>query len=716
MGRKLGFPVIGLLVLMQVLSAYTAADVRSSSSFIRVPQDADLQTAIWMVEDGGIIEISGGTYYSPSGGFVIHDLGKSFTIRAAPGETVILDGRGSNEIITFINSDISCGGVVTFQDLIFANGKAVTDGRAGAVTMQRAEARFERCTFRYNVGEQPSTGGGAVLVAIGSKAVFEGCIWEGNTAKNFGGGLAVNDHAEAVIYDSQFINNSANPSGHSPSAAGGALHVGNSSAWVYRSSFDSNQAGYVGGAVYLKGEWGNHSFILIADSVFTGNAATPAYSLSLPTEGGAFHVEDDAEALILRSRFVGNQAMIGGAVNVYRASVEIRESFFEGNSAYGTGAANGLGGSLSISSNDTPSDGNVNRPSASVTVRDSVFLGPPYSSAQSGGAIYVAGDGNRTYGINGVARIGTPEENRAVVQMERVFIADNSVEEQTGVPGTGVGAALMTDLASISVKDSVFTSNSAVGSENSSGGALALINNSASYFENIAVAYNSSDKFGGGLFVQGSSIQMQDSLLFDNVVGNGTYGSAIFAAPDEGRNLDARGSFLRCTLSGNAGLPIYDDDRDIVNGPINDVRYNANQFYLSSGQKAYRDALVGSLTVDELNELTVVRPNSGRNTKKSQIPNTQLLTRPPLGMLVAISPYFVPSPNLQQKHYLGFVWDGDSAELNGASLSETSGIVEISQAGVYTLTVHSLEATEVITAEFKELSNQVYVPLVLNNR
>ncbi|RLC77067.1 MAG: hypothetical protein DRI61_12180, partial [Chloroflexi bacterium] len=84
-----------ILALMQSLSSSGSPMAQATASIIRVPQDADLQTAIWLVGDGGVIEISGGTYPSPNGGFVICDLGKSFTIRAAPGETVVLDGGGA---------------------------------------------------------------------------------------------------------------------------------------------------------------------------------------------------------------------------------------------------------------------------------------------------------------------------------------------------------------------------------------------------------------------------------------------------------------------------------------------------------------------------------------------------------------------------------------------------------------------------------------------
>ncbi len=61
---------------------------------IHVPEDvSSLQQAIQQVSNGGVIEVSDGTYAVPSNGFRIQRPA-SFTIRAAAGATVILDGRG----------------------------------------------------------------------------------------------------------------------------------------------------------------------------------------------------------------------------------------------------------------------------------------------------------------------------------------------------------------------------------------------------------------------------------------------------------------------------------------------------------------------------------------------------------------------------------------------------------------------------------------------
>jgi len=678
------------------------------ASLIRVPQDASLQEAIYRVDDGGIIEISGGTYSSPDGGFVISDLGKGFTIRAIQGEEVILSGNNSNEIITFINSNKSLGKLVVFEGLTFANGLAANDGRAGAITMQRAEARFVRCTFRNNKGEQPSTGGGAVLVALGSEATFENCLWEGNSAKNFGGALAVNDDSDVIIYNSRFLNNRTNLPGHSQTAAGGAIHIGNSSAMIYNSEFVGNQAGYVGGAIYAIGNWDKGSLIVVANSVFTENKSIPAYLLNLPTEGGAFHAEDLTTVIIYGSRFVRNEAMIGGGVNLYRAVVDISNSLFQDNKATGIGAARGFGGAISATSNDTSADGSYNRRSSYLSIKDTVVMGRSGILGQSGGGLYIAGDANRMYGLNGVQKLGTVEENRARAIIERVIFFNIDVQETTGAPGTGIGGSVLADLAYLTVKDSLIASSDALGANNGSGGGMAVINNSFVEVNRVTFANNTAGKYGGALFVQGSTIQANNCQFIENQVGSQTYGAAIFAAPDDGRQLDVLGWLSDCAVSNNQGLPIFDDDR--TNGPINDLKYNSNKIYLRQGSSyAYKNALTSYQTVEGLNNLVVHRQN-GTSTKKSETPNVSIYAMPPVGHLQAVPSFVIPGYPLP--YYLGWAWSGISAHLNGIPLTSNTGITEVLGAGVYTLTVTGADYTLPYTVEIRALEHHIYLPLI----
>lgn len=707
-GKVVRITAVILAVLVYPQKAYPSFPPQiQTASLIRVPQDASLQDAIYRVADGGIIEILGGTYASPSGGFIINDLSKSFTVRAKQGEEVILSGGNNNEIITFINTDKSRGGLVIFEGLTFANGYANLDGRAGAVTMQRAQARFINCVFRNNKGEQPHTGGGGVLVALGSDATFENCVWEENSAQNFGGALAVNDDASVNIYGGRFLNNRVNLPGHSQTAAGGAIHIGNSTARVYNSEFIGNQAGYVGGAIYATGHWDRGSLVTIANSVFENNKSIPAYSLSLPTEGGAFHAEDQTSGIIYGSRFIGNEAMIGGGMSLYRAKVEITYSLFQDNKATGIGTARGFGGAISATSNDTSGDSLNNRRAAYILIQNTVISGTTGTVGQSGGGIYVAGDSNRMYGLNGVQKIGTLDDNRARVTLERVIIFNTDVQEITTAPGTGIGGAILVDLADLTMKESLIMASDAQGSNNSSGGGIAILNNSIARLSGFTLAGNTSGKFGGALFVQGSEIQVNGCKIFENQVSNSLYGAAIFAAPDDGRQLNVRGWVSNCVISNNNGLPIFDDDRQI--GPINDLKYNSNQIYRPNSSYVYKNALTSFQTVEGLNGLIISRQN-GTSTKKSESPNLWIPEMPAVGEILAVPSFVIPGYPIP--YYLGWGWSGISADLNDTSILSNVGLVEVAGPGVYTLTVNGVSSSQSFVAEIRSLEHHIYLPLI----
>ena len=123
----------------------------ATSNVLRVPADvATLQTAIQQVTNGGVIEIAAGSYASPAGGFSINNQAKTFTIRAASGATVVLDGGGTRDVLRLINNSLASGRPVTFERLTFANGRSTSEGIAGGVTLQHAQATFDHCVFQNN--------------------------------------------------------------------------------------------------------------------------------------------------------------------------------------------------------------------------------------------------------------------------------------------------------------------------------------------------------------------------------------------------------------------------------------------------------------------------------------------------------------------------------------------------------------------------------------
>src|SRR5881628_1383765 len=108
--------------LLAGLSSPELQAASRSNQLVRVPQDArTLDVAIGRVADGGVIEMAAGTYPSPPGGFRIGNLRKGFTVRAAAGATVAIDGGGSRKLLRFVNSDRARGKRVAFQRITFQN-------------------------------------------------------------------------------------------------------------------------------------------------------------------------------------------------------------------------------------------------------------------------------------------------------------------------------------------------------------------------------------------------------------------------------------------------------------------------------------------------------------------------------------------------------------------------------------------------------------------
>lgn len=659
---------------------------------IHVPGEiASLQDAIGQVADGGTIELASGTYVAPANGFLIYDLGKGFTIRATAGTTVILSGGGSSPILRFQNSSRSQGGPVTFQGLKFANGYSTVEGLAGGVTLYEAEATFIDCVFEDNIGAVNTTVGGAVYVAEHSRVFLFDTVWIDNISQVGGAGLGVRSQSKVYIHNAQFLHNIANPANHSPTASGGAISLGNAVLRVSDSHFENNQAGGFGGALYAIGNWAEpyatpQADVLVTNSAFVNNQAVrhPTVSYSLPTEGGAINAENQTIFKIYNSRFITNSAMIGGGVNNYRANVEIYGSVFQGNRATDTSFKSGFGGSISLNSSDGPDDGWNNRPASRLIVEDTLLQGR-YSSvatvAQTGGCIFAGGDGPRIDGNPDVPDMGSVADNRAQVTLRRVSLYECDVIATP--PNSGVGGAIQVAVANLMIEDSLVARSDAFG-QYGSGGGLAILYNSLANIQDTTISGNSADQFGGGLFTQGSTINLSSSTLIENRVNNSNYGSALFNGPDDGRSLPVNGTIQSCTISNNYGLPIYDDDR--TNGPINDVRYNSNQIFQgNTGGAVYSDSLPFYTwkTVPELNDLVVVRAN-GTSTDKSQNANLGLSSAAITGALLAVPANILPG---NSPVYLTYAWSGSSATLDGVAVSGNAGITTTTDASSHTLSV-----------------------------
>jgi hypothetical protein len=704
----------------------------SAVEFVRIPADAaNLESAIGVVADGGVIEIAHGTYPTPVGGWFFANLGKSFTIRAATGATVTLSGGNTRPVFRLQNTSPSFGGQVNFERLIFANGRSTQDGVGGGVTIEDNPAVFTDCVFQNNNSDANITGGGGAFVFGDATVQFIRCQFLDNRATNEGGGLKIGEGSKVVVHQSVFSNNRVNLAGHRPSSAGGGIHIGNADLVATNSRFVGNEAGFVGGGIYSIGVWQNpvttpRSIVDVANCTFEDNKAAPFPGVSPPTntEGGAVHAENQVLTRIDNSRFFENSAETGGGVNLYRARVEVANSVFRGNRATAVGAGTGFGGALSAISNDTPSDGTTNRPSAVLTVTDSLVQGSYQtvsSVGQIGGGIYSSGDQNRQYGWNGVPANSNLTANRSSVTITGGVFTDCQVVQST--TGTGVGGGAMFDLVAVDVDDTLFLNSEAVGSD-SHGGAFRAIGQSLVNVDGATLAGNEAERFGGAIYVQGVEAHFDNCALIENTNGGGLYGAALFGAPDESTGVSVTGSVSNSVVSNTVdrGLLLFDDDRQgAVSTPYNDLRYNGNTLFdQASGAQVYQDPLAGGpKTAIELNGLVVNRTGGTPSTDKSQTNNSNPGSAPKVASIAAAPRVILAAgaagdPAGATAAYVGYAWTGGSATLDGSPVAGFTGLAQVS-VGTHVLNVSGVQNSAVVGTGATPAASLTAVPVAISS-
>lgn len=681
------------LFLIAGLAASSLHAAGKPSKLVRVPQDAKtLAAALKSVPDGGIIEMAAGTYASPGSGFLINNARKGFTVRAAAGAKVVLDGGGSRQLLRYANSDRARGKLVTFERITFQNGFSAKSGISGGVTMTKAEALFRTCSFVNNRAAAPATGGGAVKVLDGSSATFVGCSFRGNSSQLRGGAMTVRN-ATAVLQSGEMTGNRTNLPGHNPNSFGGAIAVIDGILRVTGVRFENNQAGWTGGAILAIGNWDKGSDVQVTGSSFIANQAVADPCCDNPDAslGGALHAEDRTAMRIEKSLFYRNRADMGGALDNYRANVEITGSVFQGNQTTLIKPVGGAGGAIAVFSADfadsSTGSGAINRPAARLVVTQSLLQGGSEVAKApfTGGCILAGGDGPRMYGGGGVPQAGTLADNRARIEIRGTVFSDCDVETSTP-GGTGAGGALVGDLIDLVMEDSMVLDSDARGT-GGVGGGIALRQESNARIVRTAFARDSAQRSGGALNLNGATVQVDDCRFYSNDVVPGPFeavgesrGAAIFSTPlqDPARLRNVAGVVSNSVFSENLGLPLFETAPQ--SGPTNDLRYDNNRFNpVVLGDLVYASNLLapGGATVDQLNALP----------GKSAVPNTRFFG-PREGVL-----RLVPSPNavgagapFPLASTLAYAWSGGSAQLGGQALTGKAGLLEVPP-GAFTLAV-----------------------------
>ncbi len=718
------------LLLSIMILAGAGAGVADARPLERVPQDGTLEQAIRRVSDRGVIEIADGVYPAPAGGFEIDSPGKSFTVRAANRATVVLDGQGSGPILVYQGDGAGSGRRVSFERLVFRNGRSDSTIRGGAVTVADGDAVFVSSTFEDNANfDRQSRGGGAVQIRDGSFVRFTNCDFTGNTAELRGGAVYLSESTVGIVW-SRFSNNRTNLPGHRPVSAGGALFAldaeppADTVLTVTSSRFEGNEAGFAGGALNALGVWQDPLEtpavrIVLTNSTFIANRVDADSCCPPPTVavGGAAHIEDHVTLEIESSRFEGNAATWGGALSSFRALLEVDDSVFRGNRAGVDPSVVAVGGTIALTSSDGATD-MVNRRNAGLVMTHSLVEGPGAPvEVQQGGCLFANGDLNRMEGLNGVPQMGTVEDNRTRIELRDVVFDDCDVE--TSVNGRARGGAIFLLLADLVMEDSLITGSDALG-DTGIGGGIAALDRTALHLTGTTFARNVAEERGGGLFAGGGEVEVDDCFFLENDVTPETApgepgeeiqqstGAAINLSPDLGENRNITGVVQDSLFVGNIGIPIEDIDLVEAGRPFNLVRYDSNEFRSTAfGNKVFKNNLpgvaLGGLTVAELNSLVIDRPGGEPPTDKSTRNNTFLASDPRTGRLVA-----APSRVLRvgaagdpatPSAFLGHAWSGGSATLAGENLAASSGVVEITAAGSYPLRVDGQVVTRATIEE-----------------
>ncbi|MFI4854182.1 MAG: right-handed parallel beta-helix repeat-containing protein [Phycisphaerales bacterium JB065] len=313
-----------------------------------------LNPAVSGIDPGDIIVLRDTVSYFGTFDVTVADL----TIRAAAGDSPVLDANGAGSVLT-----VNIGNAnLTLEGLTIEDGSGVGNGDRGCGidVVNAGTLTIRNCVVQNN---SSSNGGG--LFARNTDIVIEDSTFRNNAAPN-GGGLMAQDNGDITLRRSTFRNNTAT------SGNGGGVDIDLNNDRVItieECAFIENSCGNRGGACDLQ----DAAFLVITNSVFSLNTATQ----STGDDGGALLIErirnttsirgcefnsniasDEGGAVLsllgnnefieyVDNRIVGNEAS-SGTIAVHGGSVDFVNCEFKGNTALRAGAGPNNGGAIKL--------------------------------------------------------------------------------------------------------------------------------------------------------------------------------------------------------------------------------------------------------------------------------------------------------------------------------------------------------------------------------
>jgi hypothetical protein len=472
------------------------------------------------------------------------------TVTVDGGSAITLSGNMQSRLF-----DVTSAGALVLQNITLDKAFGTTNGAAIA---SHGTLTLSQVTVTAAFGGATTNGG--AIYTDGPLTTITGSTFESNNAGNGGAIFIDTSVAVAKIYDSSFIDNSAqNPS----SGYGGAIVV-NSFAHLYvlDSDFVTNRA-QRGGAMWVAPNG-------VVDIV--GSPTTP------PTPSAM--------------QFNGNTARdMGGAIFNQGSDLAISNTLFSANATPQDELLVGYGGA--IANYGTLSLGNC------------VLYG---NKARFGGGLFVSDDGqlvgfanivntefklNSAGGASGGYGGALLTQASLLTTLPSVYISGSAFEYNTS--GGGGGALLRYD-SDLHIENSSFTNNTAT----AEGGALAIVKLPTSPYEpyiriqSVTISGNTAAQ-GGGVYNWSAGIEMYNTTIAGNTVGvftdsngNSRFRSTVLQNP----------GYADCTIGSSGGS--YSDD--------------AGNFATDAScgiPQSLRDPLLGPLTQDPAGLTSFLKPQGG---------------------------------------------------------------------------------------------------------
>lgn len=270
----------------------------------------------------------------------------------------------------------------------------------------------------------PGGNGGGVYVGTGDTVNFTDTIFTDNTALN--GACIYNDGGAVVLVDTVFSLCSA-------TANGGAIFSLGTSVTITNGSFTSNAGIAAGGAIY------NETGSLTVNNSFIGPGNTSVQG------AGIFHNDALSIAQINTTVITTNVANNEGAGIYNNGTLEVNDSFIQGNTYLNVGAGGGVYNAAMRSATFTRSTvgpGNTSLQGGGIhnlgtlTLIDSTVHGNMAGTGQGGGIFNLGGNvtlNRSTIGPDNIAALGGGIHSDSTLGITNSTISTNSADSGAGL-------------------------------------------------------------------------------------------------------------------------------------------------------------------------------------------------------------------------------------------------------------------------------------------